>query len=146
MNKVRWGVLSTANIGTQKVIPAMQRGKYSEITGIASRNLVVAESAARELGIPKAYASYQTLLDDPEIDAVYNPLPNHLHVPWSVKVIGQWIVDRFNFGVIDEVVVRSIRLGSCKPESTSCVRNPLPCLQPRGRNWSRLPDDTPISR
>ncbi len=87
MNKVRWGIISTAKIGTEKVIPAMQRGKYSEITGIASRNLDAAKSAAKELGIPKAYGSYQELLDDPEIDAIYNPLPNHLHVPWSVKAL-----------------------------------------------------------
>ena len=87
MDKVRWGIISTAKIGTEKVIPAMQQGEYSEITGIASRNLDAAKSAARELGIPRAYGSYQELLDDPEIDAIYNPLPNHLHVPWSLKVL-----------------------------------------------------------
>lgn len=68
-----------------RVIPAMQLGEYSEIVGIASRNREKAESAARGLGIPKTYGSYEQMLADPEIEAVYNPLPNHLHVPWSVK-------------------------------------------------------------
>jgi predicted dehydrogenase len=85
--KVRWGVLSTAKIGTQKVIPAMQAGKYCAITAIASRNAEKAREAASRLGIPKAYGSYEELLADPEVDAVYNPLPNHLHVPWSIKAL-----------------------------------------------------------
>jgi predicted dehydrogenase len=85
--KVRWGVLSTANIGTGKVIPAMQSGRYCEIAAIASRDLDRAQAAADRLGIPKAYGSYEELLADPEIDAIYNPLPNHLHVPWSIKAL-----------------------------------------------------------
>ena len=84
MNKVRWGVLSTANIGTGKVIPAMQKGTLSEVTAIASRNLESAQAAAATLGIARAYGSYEELLADPEIEAIYNPLPNHLHVPWSI--------------------------------------------------------------
>ncbi len=87
MSKVRWGILSTAKIGTEKVIPAMQRGEYCEITAIASRNLAAGQAAAAELGIPKAYGSYEELLADPEIDAIYNPLPNHLHLPWSIKAL-----------------------------------------------------------
>jgi predicted dehydrogenase len=85
--KVRWGVLSTAKIGTKKVIPAMQLGKYCEMTAIASRNLDKAQATARQLGIPKAYGSYEELLADPDIDAIYIPLPNHLHVPWSIKAL-----------------------------------------------------------
>ena len=85
MPKVRWGVLGVAAIAVQKVIPAMQRGKHSQITAIASRDLAKVRKAARALGIPKAYGSYEELLADPEIDAVYNPLPNHLHVPWSIR-------------------------------------------------------------
>lgn len=85
VSTVRWGVLGVANIAVKKVIPAMQRGAISKITGIASRDLPKAERAARELGIAKAYGSYQDLLADPEIDAIYNPLPNHLHVPWSIR-------------------------------------------------------------
>lgn len=84
-NKVRWGILSTANIAIEKVIPAMQASAWSEITAIASRDLAKAERAARELGIPKAYGSYDELLADPEIEAIYNPLPNHLHLEWTVK-------------------------------------------------------------
>jgi predicted dehydrogenase len=85
MQKVRWGVLGVARIATAKVIPAMQRGELCEIAGIASRDRARAEEAARSLGIPKAYGSYQEMLDDPEIEAVYIPLPNHLHVPWSIR-------------------------------------------------------------
>jgi predicted dehydrogenase len=87
MGKVRWGILSTAKIGTVKVIPAMQRGAYTEVTAIASRDLERAQAAARQFGIPKAYGSYEELLADPEVGAVYNPMPNHLHVPWSIKAI-----------------------------------------------------------
>src|SRR5258708_34980237 len=63
----------------------MQKGEWSEITAIASRDLRKAEDAARKLGIPRAYGSYEELLADKEIEAIYNPLPNHLHVPWSIK-------------------------------------------------------------
>jgi predicted dehydrogenase len=87
MSKIRWGVLSTANIGVAKVLPAMQRGALCEVTAIASRDLSKAQAAATRLGIPKAYGSYEELLADPEVDAIYNPLPNHLHVPWSIKAI-----------------------------------------------------------
>jgi len=84
-NKVRWGVLSTAAIGVKKVIPAMQLGQYSVVKAIASRDLQRAKAAAGELGIEKAYGSYEELLADPEIDAIYNPLPGHLHIPWTAK-------------------------------------------------------------
>src|SRR6201996_9337314 len=83
--KVRWGVLSTAAIGMKKVLPAMQKGDWVELSAIASRDLRKAEEAARTLGIAKAYGSYEELLADPLIEAVYNPLPNQLHVPWSIK-------------------------------------------------------------
>ncbi len=83
--KVRWGVLGAAQIGIKKVIPAMQKGAWSEVTAIASRDLTKARRAAEQLGIPRAYGSYEELLADPEIDAIYNPLPNHLHVPWSIR-------------------------------------------------------------
>jgi predicted dehydrogenase len=87
VNKVRWGVLSTARIGTEKVLPAMQQGQYCEIVAIASRSGERAQATAARLGIPKAYDSYEALLADPAIDAIYNPLPNHLHVPWSIRAI-----------------------------------------------------------
>lgn len=85
--KVRWGVLSTADIGLTKVIPGMMQGKYIEMVGIASRNLGKAQAAAEQLGFSKAYGSYEELLADPEIQAVYIPLPNHLHVPWSIRAL-----------------------------------------------------------
>lgn len=85
--KIRWGILSTAKIGTVQVIPAMQQGESCEVIAIASRNQERASRIAAELGIPHAYGSYDELLADPHIDAVYNPLPNHLHVPWSIKAI-----------------------------------------------------------
>lgn len=83
--KVKWGVLSTASIGVRKVIPGMQLGAWSEIVAIASRDGEKAETTARKLRIPKAYWSYEELLADRDIEAIYNPLPNHLHVPWSIK-------------------------------------------------------------
>ena len=85
MKTVRWGVLGVAKIATAKVVPAMQRGRWSTVTAIASRDPGKAQAAARELGLAKAYGAYEDLLADPEIDAVYIPLPNHLHVPWSIK-------------------------------------------------------------
>jgi predicted dehydrogenase len=87
MKRVRWGVLSTAKIGTQKVIPAMLRSELCVIAAISSRDQASATEAAKELGIAKAYDSYEALLADPDIDAIYNPLPNHLHVPWSVRAL-----------------------------------------------------------
>ena len=84
-DKVRWGVLGAANIAVKKVIPAMQRGDWSEVTALASRSPEKAAAFAAELRIPKTYGSYDELLADPEVEAVYNPLPNHLHVPWSIK-------------------------------------------------------------
>src|ERR1700692_2208420 len=83
--KLRWGVLSTANIGMRKVLPAMQKGQYTTITAIASRVLSNAREAAHALQIPTVYGSYEELLADPNIDAIYNPLPNQMHVPWTIK-------------------------------------------------------------
>ncbi len=77
--------MSTANIGVQKVLPAMQRGEVTSIEAIASRDLKRAKQTARLLGIPKYYGSYEELLEDKEIEAIYNPLPNHLHVSWSIR-------------------------------------------------------------
>ncbi|MBL0712613.1 MAG: Gfo/Idh/MocA family oxidoreductase [Desulfosarcina sp.] len=87
MRKVRWGVMSTAKIGLEKVIPAMQKGDYCDIRAIASREPVKARKAADQLNIPQAYGSYEELLADADIEAVYIPLPNHLHVAWSIKAL-----------------------------------------------------------
>lgn len=86
-DKIRWGVLSTAEIGTEKVIPAIQRSQRGEVRAIASRDPVRADEAAARLGIPQAHGSYEALLADPNIDAIYNPLPNHLHVDWTIAAL-----------------------------------------------------------
>jgi predicted dehydrogenase len=85
MKKIRWGILGVAKIATAKVIPAMQHASNLEVAAIASRDLNKSRAAADQLGIPQAYGSYEDLLNDPTIDAIYNPLPNHLHVPWSIR-------------------------------------------------------------
>jgi predicted dehydrogenase len=85
MEPVRFGIISTAKIGIQKVIPAMQQSARCRVLAIASRDLTRARAAAAALGIPRAYGSYAELLQDPEIEAIYNPLPNHLHVPISIE-------------------------------------------------------------
>ena len=87
MRKVKWGVLGVAKIATEKVIPAMQRAEFCDIAAIASRDAARARDAAKGLGIARAYGSYEALLADPEIEAIYNPLPNELHVPWTVKAL-----------------------------------------------------------
>ncbi len=81
---VRWGVLGAANIALQKVIPAMRQSVHMEVVAIASRDIAKAAAAAASHGIARAYGSYEELLEDPTIEAIYNPLPNHLHVPWSI--------------------------------------------------------------
>jgi predicted dehydrogenase len=83
--RLRWGVLGAAAIAVKKVVPGMRRCVLSEVTAIASRDGARAQAAAADLGLPRAYGSYEELLDDPEIDVVYNPLPNHLHAEWTTR-------------------------------------------------------------
>jgi predicted dehydrogenase len=85
--RLRWGVLSTARIGVRRVIPALQAGQHCQVVAIASRDEQAAKAAAENLGIPRAYGSYDSLLSDPEVEAVYIPLPNHLHIPWAIRCI-----------------------------------------------------------
>ncbi len=85
--KLRWGILGAAKIAVQKVIPAMRRSQRCEAAAIASRDREKARGVARSLGLERSYGSYEELLADPEIDVIYNPLPNHLHVPWSVRAL-----------------------------------------------------------
>lgn len=87
MKKIRWGILSTAKIGRTKVIPALQSSAHNHVLAICSRDTQSARNTANELGITRAYGSYDELLADPDIDAIYNPLPNHLHVDWSIKAL-----------------------------------------------------------
>jgi predicted dehydrogenase len=86
---VRWGILGAANIALKKVIPGMQGSALAQVVAIASRDIAKARAAADQSGIPRAYGSYQELIDDPDIEAIYNPLPNHLHVPWSIRAAEQ---------------------------------------------------------
>jgi predicted dehydrogenase len=87
MRKVKWGVLGVAKIAVEKVIPAMQQGEASNVAAIASRDLAKARAAANKLGIERAFGSYEELIADGEIEAVYNPLPNELHVPWTLRAL-----------------------------------------------------------
>jgi len=86
-NKIRWGVLGNAKIAREKVIPAMQLGAYSQVVAMASRDIEKAKPVCEALGIGTLHASYEALLADPNVDAIYNPLPNDLHVPWSLKAV-----------------------------------------------------------
>jgi len=83
--RVKWGVLGAARIALKKVIPALQQAERCQVVAIASRDASKAREAAQALGIPRAYGSYEELLADPEVEVVYNPLPNHLHVPWTLR-------------------------------------------------------------
>ncbi|MCK0472236.1 Gfo/Idh/MocA family protein [Halalkalibacter sp. APA_J-10(15)] len=85
MEKVRWGVIGSANIAKKSVIPGIQQSETGEVVAIASRNKEKAEEAAKELSIPIAYGSYEELLNDSTIEAVYIPLPNHLHKEWTIR-------------------------------------------------------------
>src|ERR1700690_1864157 len=85
--RIRWGVLGVAKIALDKIIPAIQAGQTGRVVAIASRSIDKARAAAARFSIPRAYGSYEELLGDAEVDAIYNPLPNHLHVPWSLRAL-----------------------------------------------------------
>lgn len=87
MRKSVWGVLSTANIAVNQVIPALLQSDRLVVGGISSRDGAQAAAVAQRLGISAAYGSYDELLADPSIDIIYNPLPNHLHVPWTLRAL-----------------------------------------------------------
>ena len=87
MKKIAWGILGTSKFAVRATIPATQKSKYSEVTAIASRDIRRAASIAAQLKVPKTYGTYEELLADPEIDVIYNPLPNNLHVDWTLKAL-----------------------------------------------------------
>ena len=87
VRRLRWGILSTADIAVRKVIPGMRRSRRGEVVAIASREGARAETVARDLAIPRAHATYEALLADPDVDAVYIPLPNHLHARWTIEAL-----------------------------------------------------------
>ena len=127
MKKLRWGILSTAKIGLKKVIPAMQKSKFCEITAIASRNLERANEESLKLRIPKAYGSYDKLIEDSEIDAIYIPLPNHLHVKWSIKSLeaGKHVLCEKPLGLstseIEKLIKSSQKYPKLKIMKDSCI-------------------------
>ncbi len=115
--RVRWGILSTAKIGTEKVIPAMQQGELTDVTAIASRDADRARAAADQLGIPRSFGSYEDLLADPDIDAIYNPLPNHLHVPLSIQALeaGKHVLCEKPIGLTSDEGQQLVDAGAAHP-------------------------------
>ena len=87
MRRVKWGVLSTSEFARTKLVPALRRCEHVELVAVASRDLARARAFAAEFGMPRAYGSYDELLADPDVEVVYNPSPNHLHVAWSIKAL-----------------------------------------------------------
>lgn len=87
MTRLNWGIFSSANIGVKRVIPAIVAGRRGVVAALASRDAAKGARIAADFGISRSYGSYQALLDDPDIEAIYNPLPNHLHVEWTVKAL-----------------------------------------------------------
>src|SRR5437879_2759299 len=112
MKKVAWGILSTADIGMGRVIPAMQQSALCSIDAICSRSLESAQAAAQRAGIPRAYGTYDELLADPAIEAIYNPLPNHLHVDWTIRAMqaGKHVLCEKPLGMTAEDAQRLIRV------------------------------------
>lgn len=118
MQKLRWGVLSTAKIGREKVIPAFQASQHNEVIAICSRNEQSARVVADQLGIPRAYGHYHELLADPEVEAIYNPLPNHLHVEWSIKALeaGKHVLCEKPLGINTEDAKRLVDAAKAYPQ------------------------------
>jgi predicted dehydrogenase len=118
MTKVRWGILSTAKIGREKVIPAMQASTFCDVVAIASRNKQQAQAVADGLHIPGVYGSYEELLNDPEIDAVYIPLPNHMHVEWAIKSLnaGKHVLCEKPIGLSSVEAIQLLKAAKQKPQ------------------------------
>ena len=124
MKPLKWGVVSTARIGLEKVLPAMARSPDCEIVAIASRDRARAATAARKLAIPKAYGAYEDLFADAEVEAVYNPLPNHLHVPVSIQAIeaGKHVLCEKPLGMTADEVCRGSHWAKA-------IRTPVDCFE-----------------
>jgi predicted dehydrogenase len=116
--RVRWGVLSTARIAREKVVPGMRKASNVEVVALASRSLERAREAAAELRIPRAHGSYEALLQDPEVDAVYVPLPNNLHVDWSIAALeaGKHVLCEKPLGMSASDAERLARAASARPD------------------------------
>lgn len=118
MSKVRWGVLGTSKFARTKVIPALKDCAYAEVTAIASRDLDNARAMAAQMGIATAYGSYEELLAASDIDVIYNPLPNHLHVPWSIKAIeaGKHVLCEKPIGLTASEAQQLLAAAASRPE------------------------------
>lgn len=118
MTKVRWGILSTAKIGREKVIPAMQASTLCDVVAIGSRNKQRAQAVADWLHIPGVYGSYVELLNDPGIDAVYIPLPNHMHVEWAIKSLnaGKHVLCEKPIGLSSAEAIQLLQAAKQKPQ------------------------------
>ena len=90
MTKIKWGLLSTANIN-RRLIPAIRESERGELVAVASRNIDQASAYAKEWEIPQAFGSYEAMLQSGAVDAVYISLPNHLHADWSIKSLAQGV-------------------------------------------------------
>jgi predicted dehydrogenase len=147
MNKLRFGILSTAKIGREKVIPGMQRGSHCEIMAIASRSGERARRVAGGLGIEKAYGSYEELLADPDVDAIYIPLPNHLHVPWSIKAIeaGKHVLCEKPIGLDAAETRRLAEVAADHPE-LKVMEAFMYRLHPQWRRTKQLVDEGAIGK
>jgi predicted dehydrogenase len=145
MKKIKWGILSTAKIGREKVIPAMQRGKYCEIVAMASRNLEHAELTANSLQIPKVYGSYEELLNDSEIDAIYIPLPNHMHVEWAIKSLeaGKHVLCEKPIGLSSSEAVKLQDAAQLKPH-LKVMEAFMYRFHPQWQHTKKLVDDGKI--
>ena len=113
MKKVVWGIISSAKIGLQRALPGMKKSEWCELRALASRNNASARKAADALGIPVAYGSYEALLADPEIEAIYNPLPNHLHVPLTLRAAALSAIGFSQSTCLPAAAARSVS-GTCK--------------------------------
>jgi predicted dehydrogenase len=118
MKKVSWGILSTAKIGREKVIPAMQASSWCEIMAIASRDAALGAATAKKLNIPIVYGSYEEMLNDPGIQAVYIPLPNHLHVPWAIEALqaGKHVLCEKPIGLSSAQAAQLLQVAQQKPQ------------------------------
>lgn len=121
MTVLRWGVLSPARIAVRKVIPAIQRAERCEVVALASRDGERARAAAGALGVPRAHGSYEALLADPDVDAVYLPLPNHLHAPWTVEAAraGKHVLCEKPLGTSAEEAQRMV--DACRAEGVALM-------------------------
>src|ERR1700688_4627910 len=85
MDRVRWGILGTSRYAHDWIVPGLMKGANLDVVAVGSRDVRRAQMFAKDLGIPRAYGSYEALLDDREVEVIYNPLPNHLHVPLTLQ-------------------------------------------------------------